>query len=138
VYSTRQLRLTAIAAEHAHDAALPPLCYVAQEVREITELAVAARMTVQSLTSSARETDVLRTFQAADVVHITCHGIQDPDAPRESHFCLSTGNVAVSALMEVDLQDADRRHADEAVHLAAAMIFAGYRSVVATMWCVCR
>jgi CHAT domain-containing protein len=90
---------------------------------------------------------MLATLQSSQVVHLACHGIQHQDEPHKSHFCLSTGNLAISELMEMNLKGAflaylsacetakgDMKHADEAVHLAASMLFAGFRSVVATMW----
>jgi CHAT domain-containing protein len=79
--------------------------------------------------------------------HIACHGIQDPGDPLSSGFCLQDGNLTVSRLMELDLKNAflaflsacetakgDTEQPDQTVHLAATMLFVGFRSVVATMW----
>jgi CHAT domain-containing protein len=70
---------------------------------------------------------------------------------RETHFrvafCLSDGNLTVSRLMELDLKDAyfaflsdcetakgDEKQPDQIIHIAAAMLFVGFRSIVGTMW----
>jgi CHAT domain-containing protein len=78
---------------------------------------------------------------------IACHGVQNADNALLSGFCLSDGNLTVSRLMELDLKDAffaflsacetakgDEKQPDQTVHLAAAMLFVGFRSVVANMW----
>jgi CHAT domain-containing protein len=92
---------------------------------------------------------VLRRFSEASIVHLACHGQQDMLNPLESGFCVEDGRLTVAQLMEQNLQNAffaflsacetakgDSSQPDQAVHLAAAMLFAGFKSVVATMWCV--
>jgi CHAT domain-containing protein len=67
--------------------------------------------------------------------------------PLESHFVLRDGPLSIEALMKVELPNAvfaflsacetakgDRDQPDQAVHLAASMLFCGFRSVIATMW----
>jgi CHAT domain-containing protein len=83
----------------------------------------------------------------ADILHLACHGVQDADDPLGSGFCLRDGKLTVSALMDIRLERAflaflsacetakgDRDQPDQAVHLAAAILFAGFRSVIGTMW----
>jgi hypothetical protein len=83
------------------------------------------------------------------MVHLACHGIQDLTEPHRSHFSLTNGDLTVARLMETDLKHAffaflsacetargDPKHADEVVHLASTMLFAGLKSIVATMWWV--
>jgi CHAT domain-containing protein len=90
---------------------------------------------------------VIEALESTDLVHFACHGVQVGREPHESHFCLRSDNLTVEELMQTDLRTSfcaflsacetakgDRQHADEAVHLAAAMLFAGFKSVVATMW----
>jgi CHAT domain-containing protein len=85
---------------------------------------------------------------SATLVHIACHGLQNPGEPLESAFYLSDdGVISVSNIMELDLKGAylaflsacetakgDRVQSDQAIHLAATMLFVGFKSVVATMW----
>lgn len=91
---------------------------------------------------------VVACLSDAAVVHLACHGQQDRD-PLQSGFCLRDARLTVDALMRMDLKKAvfaflsacetakgDARQPDQVVHLAAAMLFVGFRSVIATMWCV--
>jgi CHAT domain-containing protein len=137
-----------VAAKFAQDPDMPPLYHALPETREISNIAMnAGTSSCFNVAATATKAEVIAALQSSQVVHIACHGIQHEREPHKSHFCLSTGNLTVSELMEVNLQGAflaflsacesakgDRKHTDEAVHLAAAMLSAGFRSVVATMW----
>jgi CHAT domain-containing protein len=146
-YNTHEVRVSAIAAKQAHDEALPPLQYVAQESEQLVEAARTAKASAISLDQSKSMKDVTASIRTAHIVHLACHGIQHDSEPHQSRFCLGSGDLTVSDLMGMDLGDAflaflsacetakgDRKHADEVVHLAATMMFAGFKSVVATMW----
>jgi CHAT domain-containing protein len=90
----------------------------------------------------------MAALPSATLVHIACHGLQNPEQPLESAFYLSDDSgLSVSNLMELDLKGAylaflsacetakgDRVQSDQAFHLAATMLFVGFRSVIATMW----
>lgn len=80
------------------------------------------------------------------ILHLCCHGHQDLN-PLDSHFALSDGNLTIHSLMKLNVPNAilaflsacetakgDRDQPDQAVHLAASLLFCGFRSVVATMW----
>ena len=84
-----------------------------------------------------------------DFVHLACHGIPDEKHPFESGFLLCDGLLKVEDILRYDLQNAkfaylsachttvgDKESPDEVIHLAAAMQFAGFRSVIGTMWAV--
>jgi CHAT domain-containing protein len=147
-YDTHDVRVAAIAAERAHDVNLPSLRYVVRESEQLVEAARTARAeSATFLGQSTSKEDVIASIQTAHIVHLACHGIQHDTEPHESHFCLGSGNLTVSDLMGMNLGNAffaflsacetakgDRKHADEVVHLAATMMFAGFKSVVATMW----
>jgi CHAT domain-containing protein len=94
-----------------------------------------------------KKAELLACLPSANILHIACHGVQHATEPHKSHFCLSDGRLTVTELMEMDFKDAcfaflsacetakgDRQYADEAVHLASTMLFAGFKSIVATMW----
>jgi CHAT domain-containing protein len=81
-------------------------------------------------------------------VHISCHGIQHYD-PTKSAFMLHDGPLELSNLIDTSVPRAElavlsacqtaKGHVtlpEEAVHLAAGMLAAGYPSVVATMWSI--
>jgi CHAT domain-containing protein len=83
----------------------------------------------------------------ASILHLACHGYQDPHLPLNSGFVMRDNMLTVSHLMRLRLPHAflaflsacetakgDLQQPDQAVHLAAAMLFAGFKSIVATMW----
>jgi CHAT domain-containing protein len=89
---------------------------------------------------------VLEQVPSAHILHLACHGHQHED-PLKSCFALKDGRLTISALMELKLPMAmlaylsacetakgDKKQPDQAVHLAASMLFCGFRSVVGTMW----
>jgi CHAT domain-containing protein len=97
-----------------------------------------APATVQHVTSH---------LSGASVVHFACHGVQDARNPLQSAVILEDDRLTVSQIMRQPMPNAclaflsacqtamgDGKLPDEAIHLAAAMLFAGFRGVVATMW----
>ena len=102
--------------------------------------------TPESPVSASR---VLEYLPNASVAHFACHGIQDITKPLNSSLILPGGNLKISEIMAKDLPNASlaflsacetaKGHQDlpdEVVHIAASMLFAGFHSVVATMWFV--
>jgi hypothetical protein len=92
-----------------------------------------------------------RVMRAASIVHLACHGIQDTNDATQSGFCLGDGRLTIAKLMELKLENAflaflsacetakgDQEQPDQAMHLAASMLFSGFKSIVATMWYVDR
>jgi hypothetical protein len=82
-------------------------------------------------------------------VHFACHGVQNLNAPLKSGFLLQNGCLELSRIISTSLPNADFTflsacqtaaghldHPDEAIHLAAGMLLAGYHSVIATMWSI--
>jgi CHAT domain-containing protein len=93
--------------------------------------------------------DTSMVMQAASIVHLACHGIQDTNDATQSGFCVGDGRLTIAKLMELKLDNAflaflsacdtakgDQEQPDQTMHLAAAMLFSGFKSVVATMWYV--
>jgi CHAT domain-containing protein len=98
-------------------------------------------------TSAAKVSEVTNALPSANIVHLACHGLQNPRDPLDSGFCLGDGKLTVSKLMDIKLDHAflaflsacetakgDKEQPDQVIHLAAAMLFCGFRSIVATMW----
>ena len=89
-------------------------------------------------------------MKEADWVHFACHGIQDAANPTESGLCLAdqrclklSDMIALSRphgglafLSACQTATGDESLSDEAVHIAAGMLFAGYGGVVGTMWSI--
>lgn len=97
---------------------------------------------------SAAAADVLCAIPDASRLHFACHGEQDPKDALNSGLSMRDRRLQVSDLMALDLSGVflaflsacetargDERQPDQVVHLAATMLFAGFRSVVRTMWC---
>ncbi|KAH9925829.1 CHAT domain-containing protein [Fomitopsis serialis] len=85
----------------------------------------------------------------ANWVHFACHASQDTLRPTDSAFILNDNDLRLITLMQVKLPNADfaflsacqtaagdPKLSNQAVHLAAGMLYAGFRSVIATMWSI--
>jgi CHAT domain-containing protein len=118
-------------------------------MNRVISIAQSAGLTINEdhIHRSATAVDAASSLKFSNLAHIACHGIQNDSDPLSSGFCLHDGDVTVSQLMGLDLKDAffaflsacetakgDADQPDQTVHLAAAMLFVGFRSVVATMW----
>ncbi|KAF8884225.1 CHAT domain-containing protein [Gymnopilus junonius] len=92
---------------------------------------------------------ILESLESFSCVHLACHASQDIESPLESAIHLYDKPLKLSDIMKKDLPNADlafmsacqtsagdEKLSEEAVHLAAGMLTAGYRSVVATMWSI--
>jgi len=82
-------------------------------------------------------------------VHLACHGMPNRQTPFESSFATRDGPLTITDIIRPRLQQPEFAflsachttvgHAsspDEAIHLAAAMQFSGFRSVIGSMWSV--
>jgi CHAT domain-containing protein len=92
---------------------------------------------------------VLNAMKQHPWIHFTCHGTQNTTKPFDS--CFKTGRadqyLRVVDIIKDDIPNAefaflaachsaagDDRTPNETIHLAAGMQFAGYQSVIGTMW----
>jgi hypothetical protein len=84
----------------------------------------------------------------AHVLHLACHGIQDAD-PLNSAILLHDGQLTIEDIVQLSLSQATlaflsacqtatgvQNAPDQAVHIAASMLFCGFRSIIGTLWCV--
>ncbi|KAJ7207685.1 CHAT domain-containing protein [Mycena rebaudengoi] len=83
-------------------------------------------------------------------VHFACHGVQDARTPTKSSLLLAgSSQLTLSRIIQLNLPHAelaflsachtatgDKKLQEESVHLAAGMLLAGYRGVIATMWSI--
>ncbi|KAN0100614.1 CHAT domain containing protein [Tylopilus felleus] len=92
---------------------------------------------------------VVEELGKSEWVHLACHGIPDRKQPFESAFALHDGHFTIPQIIGCQLQNpkfaylsachttvGDEESPDEVIHLAAAMQFLGFRSVIGTMWAV--
>jgi CHAT domain-containing protein len=100
-----------------------------------------------NISSSLSVASALEHLPNVEVLHLACHGQQDPNNPLNSGFELEDGRLTLSQLMKVNIPNAqlaylsacetastDETRPDESINLAAAMLFIGFKSVIATMW----
>ncbi|KAK7008278.1 CHAT domain-containing protein [Favolaschia claudopus] len=82
-------------------------------------------------------------------VHFACHGIQSSSPTQSALLLAGSSRLTLEKIVGLALPDADlaflsacqtatgsKELEDEAVHLAAGMLLAGYRSVIGTMWTI--
>ncbi|TDL14173.1 TPR-like protein, partial [Rickenella mellea] len=99
------------------------------------------------LGQSATTSKVLSSMEECLWVHFSCHGMHDTARQMESGLVLHDGRLDLSKIIQKRLPHAefaflsacetamgDDSRPEEAIHLAAGMLLAGYRGVVATMW----
>jgi CHAT domain-containing protein len=150
-FHRHEAKLGLIAVTKAWDKNLPVLPNVEEETRNVRAAAESVSISVDDITGStggsAMVTRVAQVFENTNITHIACHGTHNWVNTLSSGFCLSDGNMSVSRLMGLNLKNAlfaflsacetakgDEKQPDQTIHLAAAMLFVGFRSVVATMW----
>ncbi|KAG9307897.1 hypothetical protein JVU11DRAFT_12972 [Chiua virens] len=94
--------------------------------------------------------DVLAKMKESDWVHFCCHGMQDHVNPLDSGLLLadctrlklsdvvqlSRPRRGLAFLSACQTAMGDEKLSDEAIHLAAGMLLAGYSGVIATMWSI--
>ncbi|GAA0436183.1 hypothetical protein Acor_55160 [Acrocarpospora corrugata] len=126
----------------------PPLPSVGEELDHIKRHLAHKHMTVSTmLQEKATRADVPQALGSYDWVHFACHGSQDSSDPGSGHIMLHDGPLSISEIAELRLARADLAYLsacetftgdpglpDEAIHLASAFQFAGYRHVIATLW----
>jgi CHAT domain-containing protein len=91
----------------------------------------------------------ITNMETHSCIHFACHAHQNTQEPLKSKFMLHDGGLELSEIIKKHLVGADLAYlsacqtstgdeklSEEAVHLAAGMLAAGYRGVVATMWSI--
>jgi len=104
---------------------------------------------VQQAGSQATPRVMLERFLDHRFIHVVCHRLLERGKPFDSSFKLYQGkrlsllNIVRSQLPNAEFaflaachtaELTNESRADEALHLAAAMQYCGFRSVVGTMW----
>jgi CHAT domain-containing protein len=92
---------------------------------------------------------VTQGMEDCNWLHLACHGVQRRDEPTKSALILEDGHLTLEEIIRLNLPDAefaflsacqtttgDENLSEEAVHIAGAMLLAGYHGVVATMWSI--
>ena len=90
---------------------------------------------------------ILSLLPEVSFAHFACHGSQNFSKPLESGLHLSDGELKIGQIMRHPLPHASlaflsacetakgaEDDPDEALHIAATMLYTGFRGVVGTMW----
>ena len=100
--------------------------------------------------SGATVENVVMGMQESNWVHFACHGVQEISDPTKSSLLLAKGaNLTLLDMSRLSLPHAGLAYlsacqtatgaehlSEEAVHLTAGMLSAGYRGVIGTMWSI--
>ncbi|KAH8985469.1 CHAT domain-containing protein [Lactarius akahatsu] len=100
------------------------------------------------VSETATPTSVVAGLRDHRFVHFVCHGLLETGKPFDASFELHGGNLTLLQIVRSQLPAAEFAFlsachtaeltedsiADEGLHLAAAMQFCGFRSVIGTMW----
>ncbi|KAJ7089925.1 CHAT domain-containing protein [Mycena epipterygia] len=121
------------------------------EIRRIESRAIAKNIDTRSLVDGqATVQEVMQEMKQAQWVHFACHGLQNMSSPTESSLSLAgDAPLKLSEIIGMSLSHPElaflsacqtaKGHevlSEEAVHLAAGMLLAGYKGVIATMWSI--
>ncbi|KAF6750594.1 CHAT domain-containing protein [Ephemerocybe angulata] len=121
-----------------------------KEVQSIFDMVTRAGVRALKIEGSALDVgECLKYMQEFSSIHLACHTSQNAAEPLHSRFLFHAGSLDLATIMKSDLKHADlaflsacqtstgeAKLSNEAVHLAAGMLAAGYRRVVATMWSI--
>jgi CHAT domain-containing protein len=145
----RDAKLVLMQASHTSSGRFTALPNVQTEIDLVTGISLSVEGCPTTLSSAELTNEQMSSvLESADIVHIACHGLQNMVDPLQSAFHLSDDRrITVSDLMELNLKHAhlaflsacetakgDKEQPDQAIHLAATMLFVGFRSVIGTMW----
>ena len=126
-----------------------PDASMVRALEEMKAVQRASSRTTALIGATATPSAVLGHLRDHRFVHVVCHGLLEPGKPFDSSFKLYQGKrLSLIDIVQSQLPNAefaflaachtaeltDESPADEALHLAAAMQYCGFRSVVGTMW----
>ena len=146
-FTTEKKRFIAIGQAAAKDAG--ELLSVSTELTNVDQLVEGLATFTRIEAEDACVSNVVDKLDKNEWVHFACHGIPNQQRPFESAFALRDGPFTVQHIIRCDLENpefaylsachttvGDQESPDEMIHLASAMQFSGFRSVIGTMWAV--
>ncbi|KAG1828244.1 CHAT domain-containing protein [Suillus variegatus] len=120
----------------------PELAVVAQHVTPIVSF-------TSLEDANATVENALDALDRNQWLHLACHGMPNQKQPFESSFAMRDGPLMIKDIIRSNWQNpqfaflsachttvGDEKSPDESIHLAAAMQFCGFRSVIGSMWSV--
>ncbi|EIN13114.1 hypothetical protein PUNSTDRAFT_128797 [Punctularia strigosozonata HHB-11173 SS5] len=149
----QRVRVLAAAVPQSYAAQWKDLLFASEDVAAVKAIVPEGAAITISSDDDSQSGDVGVTVAAflekllqATMVHLACHGHQDADDPLNSGFVMCDETLTIERLMPIPLPNAfmaflsacetakgDIKQPDQAIHLAATMLFAGFKSVIATL-----
>lgn len=127
---------------------IPNVSLELERIQTVIRTTVTNTICVQLESGDATHNNVLAEMTSSHITHLACHGTASHD-PLDSALVLHDGNLKVGTLMRTPLTDArlvflsacetaqtNPSEPDESIHIAAAMLFAGFKGAIATMWAI--
>ncbi|KAF9000251.1 CHAT domain-containing protein [Cyathus striatus] len=120
-------------------AGYPVLPSVIQEIHFVQNVLTSAQKKTL-IDSEVICNKLLENMANAHLVHLACHGIASTN-PLESAIVLHDGHLKIDKLILGFLSACQTAkinplEADESIHIAAAMLSTGFKSVIATLWSI--
>jgi CHAT domain-containing protein len=125
------------------------LPHVASEVDDVARRVTPILPFTSLMDSDATVQRALDALNAHQWVHLACHGMPNREKPFESSFMMRDGPLTITDIIRPRLHTPEftflsachttvgyESSPDESIHLAAAMQFSGFRSVIGSMWSV--
>ncbi|KAF9000256.1 CHAT domain-containing protein [Cyathus striatus] len=125
-----------------------PNVYAELNVVETTLKKLPGSTVINLKGDKATGNNVLAKLSSAHLVHLACHGAASQN-PLESSLILYDGQLKIEKLIRTPLINAklaflsacqtakiNTKEPDESIHIAAAMLNTGFKSVIGTMWSI--
>jgi CHAT domain-containing protein len=139
--------VTLVGISESPDGTFAPLPSVIKEIKVIKE---STPRNIIIANNEAITSKVVAELPSSEWLHLACHGQQgNPKEPLKSCLLLYDGKLYLKQLLSMPLQNAefvflsacetamgDTTMSNEALHLAGGMLFAGFKSAIATLWSI--
>ncbi|KAJ8589462.1 hypothetical protein M405DRAFT_791655 [Rhizopogon salebrosus TDB-379] len=125
------------------------LAHVTAELGDIARRVAPVLPFTSLMDGNATVQRALDAFGQHQWVHLACHGMPNRKKPFDSSFAMHDGPLTITDIIRPRLQNPEfvflsachttvgyESSPDESIHLAAAMQFSGFRSVIGSMWSV--
>lgn len=145
--SADEVKLLLVGQSPGH-APIPNVSLELRRIQAVIGTTTTKTVCVQLENEDATHNNVLAEMASSHIIHLACHGTVSRD-PLDNAVVLHDGNLKVDTLMRTSFVDArlvflsacqtaqiNPSEPDEFIHIAAAMLFAGFKGAIATMWAI--
>lgn len=144
----KSIAMTAVGVSEIPEKPFLRLSSVTEEIDKIREI-VGAHQTHILLNESASVENVSTSLTTSAFLHLACHGQQYLKDPLKSSLLLYNGTLELEKILHMSLPGAqfvflsacqtatgDAKLANESMHLAGGLIFAGFQGAIGTLWSI--